>query len=130
MKVLTTAAVLLILQGCSKLEEETSTSRFDDQLTTCSPLLVKQVYWTELNKRFPTVVGTRRLPKDFVDSSQFKAHCLYSENPEFADGMEYVETRVGLDGKEIHLFSPLGVTDTLIGFGPQMGGEVYVVGML
>jgi hypothetical protein len=130
MKVLTAAAVLLMLTGCSKAEDETSSKRLDARFIDCQPLVVKQIHFSELNKRFPIIVGTNRDVESFVDSSQFKAHCLYSKMPEFADGMDYFEKRTSLDGREMYLFTPLGVTDILIGFSSEMRREVYIVGVL
>lgn len=102
-----------------------------EQSPSCEPLAVENIWLSELEKRFPMKVGTNLETKDWIDSSQFKAECLYLQRPEFDDGMDYLETRESRDGKKIYLFSPLGVTDTLIGFIRRGDDtDVVVVGML
>ncbi len=71
----------VLLTGCS------------EQPTDCETFDVENIWFAELEERFPTKIGTNLEAADWVDSSQFKAECLYLQRPEFHDGMDYAETQ-------------------------------------
>ncbi len=114
----------IFLTGCSSQPTDSS------QLKKCDSFALENIYFSELQDRFPTKVGTNLKAQDWVDSSQFKTDCLYLQRPEF-NGMDYFETRESPSGQRIILFTPFRVTDTLIGFvAGEEDSRVLVVGML
>lgn len=109
----------VLLAGCSS------------QPTKCDSFVVQNIWFAELEDRFPIKTATNREAQELVDSSRFNLDCLYMRRPEFVGGLEYYETRKSRSGEEIFLFTPSAVTDTLIGFIPSEGDDrVVVVGML
>jgi hypothetical protein len=111
------AAVLLA--GCSEQPHE------------CGSFVAENIGVAQLVGRYPTEVGTNLEAKDWVDSSQFETECLLIQRPEFRAGMDYYETREARNGDKVFLFTPLAVSDTLIGFvQTEDETNVVVVGML
>ena len=111
------AAVLLT--GCSA------------QPTTCDSLIVENIWFNELESRYPIKVGTNVEAKNWVERNQFQTKCLYLQRPEFKAGMDYFETRQSRDGDRVFLFTPAAATDTLVGFVIlENDVQIVVVGTL
>lgn len=101
------------------------------QPTTCDSLVVENLWFAEFKSRYPIIVATNLEVKNWADSSQFPTKCLFLQRPEFQAGMDYFETRQSRDGDKVVLFTPIAVTDTLIGFVIRENDvQIVVVGML
>jgi hypothetical protein len=101
------------------------------QPTGCETFFIENITHSELDDRYPSIVGRHTEARDWVDSSQFQTKCLYIQHPEFQNGMDYYGTRESRGGEKVFLFTPFAVTDTLIGFViRENDAHVVVVGML
>ncbi|WP_144400906.1 hypothetical protein [Novosphingobium sp. MBES04] len=109
----------VLLTGCSS------------QPTHCDSFVSENIWFAELEDRFPIKTSTSHETQERVDSSRFNFDCLNLRHPELVGELKYHETRKSRNGEEVFLFWPSAVTDTLVGFIPSEGGSrVVIVGML